>query len=81
MYFFYKKYEKIKNTFILFLALYIILYPSCVWCEEEWEHSINHAWTLTEGYELNSNGYYLDYTDAMVTTSTNEVVFTAGDDC
>ena len=63
------------------MALYIILYPGC-------DHapcnpgvpSINHLWTLTEGSELNSNGYYLDYPDVLVTTSTNTINYMPGDD-
>tara|TARA_X000000368_G_C22845350_1_gene629566 strand:- start:67 stop:702 length:636 start_codon:yes stop_codon:yes gene_type:complete len=41
--------------------------------------SINHVWTCTEGSEGNSNGYYLDYPDGKVTTSTNTINYMPGD--
>ncbi|MFL2567257.1 MAG: hypothetical protein ACJ0QK_00510 [Flavobacteriales bacterium] len=71
-----------KKTFILFLSIYIILYPSCGGDEdcESGTYTINKVWTLTEGSEENSNGYYLDYPDGLVTTSTNTINYMPGDD-
>ena len=78
-----KKIEKMKKTLLFFMALYIILYPGCVpnppACDPGLA-SINHVWTCTEGSELNSNGYYLDYPDGLVTTSTNTINYMPGDD-
>ena len=70
-----------KNTFILFLSVYVILYPGCKdVCDEGSDPTINKVWTFTEGSEVNSNGYYLDYPDGLVTTSTNTINYMPGDD-
>ena len=70
-----------KKTLILFLSIYIILYPSCDDRDcKSGTYTINKLWTLTEGSEVNSNGYYLDYPDGLVTTSTNTINYMPGDD-
>ena len=37
-------------------------------------------WTLTNGTEVSSNGYYLNYPDGIVTTSTNTTNYVPGDE-
>ena len=56
---------------ILLLVLFLV---SCDDCETtDGNPSLNHFWNFTNGTEVSSNGYYLNYPDGIVTTSSNTI--------
>ena len=57
---------------ILLLVLFLVS------CDDDCETkdgnpSLNHVWNFTNGTEVSSNGYYLNYPDGVVTTSSNTI--------